>query len=229
MFRTLSALSVLLLVGCSTSELSADTSDTTTDDNAFWWWGWDTSDDEEEEEDREEEVPHDGDPDWFDADCSSGFCAVRDGFDPIAWADQAHRLCLAETGHDMDMQRVNFSTDRVYVDDFRASEADWEYRFVIADPDDLWGYRYIDCIVDVSAGEVVVDSTFTRGAVASVDRFMAGVTYGIDHALEDQSSLSRVTRGGIRWDSFSGAPEIYLADDEWNDWDEWNASTGASK
>lgn len=223
-------LPVLLLSFACNSGLDAhsvDGPDTdTSEDQAFWWWGT-TDDDDDAVEEEAEEPREPGDPAWFDAHCSGGHCTVADDFDPMAWASFAHALCVDETGMDsMRMQRVTFETERVDAGDFRASEATWEYRFVEPDPDDLWGYTYIDCIVDVTAGDIVVDDTFTSGAKAPVSDYTDAMVYDLPYALDDIGSWSSITRGGIRWDSYQDEPEFYLADDRWNDWDAWSAVTG---
>lgn len=213
------------LTACSGSALQADLDNRADDaeEQAWWWWA-SSGDDESSDEPAEPREP--GDPDWFDAHCDEVVCEVAPDFDPVAWMKQAEQLCLAETSLvEMDLQRVSFSVDPIDVDDFDASLAQWEYRFVAPDDEDLWGYTYIDCIVDVTAGAIVVDDTFTSGDRAPVEDFEERTRFGLEHALDDIGGWNDIVGGGIRWDAFEGAPELYLVDED-RDQDMWSALTG---
>ncbi|MEZ4320126.1 MAG: hypothetical protein R3F61_21785 [Myxococcota bacterium] len=194
-----------------------------------WWWLWPTTDDADEE--AEPPVPAEpGDPEWFDAHCADGVCVVSDDFDPRDHLEAAHALCqdamALEEGPWFDV--LWFETDRVYTDEFRASAAHWTYRFVAPDPNDLWGYQWLECEVDVNGQTVELDTGYasdSRRAVR-VDALQQGLVYGLDHALEDLGSWNHVTRGGFQWHQVDAEPELFLSDDQYNDWDSWNAVTG---
>lgn len=190
-----------------------------------WWWLLPSSDEEEPEPAGPTEP---GDPQWFDAHCADGACVVPVGFDPRDHLWRAAELCAAETPVALGFEMVWFETERVYADDFSASAASWTYRFSAPDPDDLWGYRWIRCEVDVTGQTVELDDMFAPDSrrVVGVDALQQAAVYGIDHALEDIGAFSHVTRGGLQWRIGVAEPEIFLADDEWNDWDRWNATTG---
>lgn len=217
------------LVGCSNSGLEARADADGADDQAFPWWGtYSPGEPDGDPEPVADEEP--GDPDWFDAHCAGGHCRVSDGFDPIAYLHDAAALCADETGLEtLGFQRLWFALDeRVYADEVRFSEAGWTYRFATPDPDDLWAYRWIVCDVQVTAGDVVVDEAFASDSLrtVAVQDLVDGVVFGIDHALEDFGSWNGVTRGGIQWRRGMEAPEVFLADDRYDDWDRWDAATG---
>lgn len=193
-----------------------------------WWWLWtpptpDTSEPEVPEETREP-----GDPDWFDAHCDEAGCSVAPDFDPLDHLQLAHDLCADELGLDaLYFQRAWFETERVYADEMDAAAADWFYTFVVPDPDDLWGYRWLACTLSVRHVELETDTGFSSDSLrpVRVDEMLEATQFGIDHALEDLGSWSYVTRGGIHWSRVRG-PEIFLADDRWDDWDHWSAVDG---
>lgn len=220
-------LATLFVAGCGSLDAEDNHRTDAEAENQAWWWLW--SPDEGTDEADEVEMPREpGDPLWFDAHCDEHGCRVADDFDPIAHLELAYDLCAEELAVDdaLYFQRVSFSTERTYADELLLGDAEWEYRFVVPDPDDLWGNIWLECYVRVNDGAVVTDSTYTAGTITRIDALLGQVHFGVLDALDDLGGLASVNRGGIRWDRISHAGEVYLADDQWDDVDTWNANTG---
>lgn len=225
------ALVSMFLVGCGGLDSADGARDRADETEQGWWWLWTppTHDDGDEGDDKEPEVPREpGDPDWFDAHCDDAGCTVADDFDPLAHLQLAHDLCSIELGIDaLYFQRVWFEAERTYADELNASDADWFYTFVVPDPDDLWGYSWLECTISVNHEELVTDSGFSSDSIrpTRVNEMLDEVAYGIDHALDDLGGWNQVTRGGLYWSRVRG-PEVFIADDRWDEYDHWSAVTG---
>jgi hypothetical protein len=231
--RILSAALLLPLVACDggLDAQNGGRADAENDEQSWWWYWGDSSDDEEEEEDVFEPAEP-GDPQWFDAYIQDdGTYVVSDSFDPVNYLGQAFTLCDEAMGTE-EAPRLNliwFTNERVYADEWRSSQADWKYLFLVQDPDDLWGYTNIECTVHVNGGTVELDTGFEQDSRMSKpwEEWVGHIQYGIDHALDERGSWNHVTRGGIQWRfGWSSTPEVFLTDDEWNDWESWSAVTG---
>lgn len=223
-----SAVILSLLAGCGSLDAREEERASADEANQALWWLWSSGQEEEEEVEEVATPSEPGDPAWFDAHCDEQGCVVGDDFDPVDHLQLAYDLCdeALAVEDELYFQRVSFTTERVYAEDFRASEADWEYRFVVPDPDDLWGYTWLECYVRVHDGAVATGSTYNAGPITHLDGLIGRVDFGIAEALDDLGSLGSVNRGGIRWDSLHDVGEVYLVDDRWDDTDTWNALTG---
>lgn len=231
MSRLFSSLALLSLIGCDSGLDAWSNSLEREDQDAerLWWWWWPPV---PETAEPEPEPEPEGDPDWFDATCEDGLCVVRSDFDPRDHLDLAQALCAdampASAAEGPRFQRLWFTTERVWADAFDARDATWTYRFVARDTDDLWGYRWFACDVDVTAGTVDVDSVFESDSLRAVelDAMQHLLVHGLDHALADLGGWRRVSRGGIQWHLVDTEPQLFLSDESTSTWHTWSAVTG---